>query len=1005
MEILQMIQELTVSVHQQVMVVQKPPNLEIMPKSRSFLHNTYADGLDSAVWKRDLNITVSSDLSRCVLCIVGSLTRSKENLVDCVELTSVRTRDCVSPPIPLYSAVNKSTKKKKPEEKTTKTVSQVTLEGLAGGEITVKELKELSSILVSTNTALQRNSNLRASLTISVKKPGKTVKFTTPKTARKNKGPSYVPTKCPPLAPSPLLGRVAASALGSGSALPTSPLALPPSLVLLSSPRNQGKGSPHAKRRFAVNPPVKQISPLVKPVPDVLTESSEEEEEEEEIEVEEEEDQGDKEEEKMEDENEDHFDKDESRNEKPKEKLRKVNIDAEHVMTNKKGNDRCEDTTNHSRVESRNQVSVETGKSGNFDVEKSTKLNPEPFVRSYRTNRSSRGVPANRTVTSKSGNSSDKTSNPLNLETKSTNKSFPEVRPSSQVLKNTESVLLNDSKNGNKVKKDLSKNSYVELDKSEAKSELTSRLYKSETGNHSVRERQLLLLQKTGGINNNDIRFTTTHQVNKKEQGPRTKSEEPRVLEETRNNSKVSEGTRNTTEEPKTAEGTGNKTTRNQKTIPKSDSVKEVREVLQGQRANHGSPNTAVLRNTSGRSETVSVTAVTAGPSSKNPPAETKTRSSQIHENEKTRGHFVSSSHTESALHQQEKESEYWNCRKLHYSKDSLLDPDYIDIGDIDESNTISEAINNYSELVKAVPALILEDLDSTSLCEEEYEPISHQGHEISSPPNSRYAEEGSDVYSDYSMTASSRGEKCGFGNGSARSSILERGSQVSDRSDEWIDIDTDDDYDTRRFSRPQLSFVRASIRASKRRGSGGGAAEVAQEWNRAVRDLSRPVNHKDNEYSDDDLYESIYEVIRPRINDRDPEVTSTDKSVHFNLDSNSNIEKSNPNLPSSPAVQITGAKTNNSVHLMKLAEAANKKMKKMKNELNLTTGEITRSLLRMNKKNGHNVDNSTVPGNRRKATRKPAINKLGPDSDKMFYITLTIEEDGGEESPLNIVI
>jgi len=53
------------------------------------------------------------------------------------------------------------------------------------------------------------------------------------------------------------------------------------------------------------------------------------------------------------------------------------------------------------------------------------------------------------------------------------------------------------------VKKDLSKNSYVELDKSEAKSELTSRLYKSETGNHSVRERQLLLLQKTGGINNN----------------------------------------------------------------------------------------------------------------------------------------------------------------------------------------------------------------------------------------------------------------------------------------------------------------------------------------------------------------------------------------------------------------------------------------------------------------------------------------------------------------------
>ena len=30
-----------------------------------------------------------------------------------------------------------------------------------------------------------------------------------------------------------------------------------------------------------------------------------------------------------------------------------------------------------------------------------------------------------------------------------------------------------------------------------------------------------------------------------------------------------------------------------------------------------------------------------------------------------------------------------------------------------------------------------------------------------------------------------------------------------------------------------------------------------------------------DNEYSDDDLYESIYEVIRPRNSDRDPEVST----------------------------------------------------------------------------------------------------------------------------------
>ena len=79
-------------------------------------------------------------------------------------------------------------------------------------------------------------------------------------------------------------------------------------------------------------------------------------------------------------------------------------------------------------------------------------------------------------------------------------------------FQNIESGLFNDSKNLNNGKIDLSKSSIVGLENNEAKSDLTSRLYKSEltsrlytseSGKQSVRERQLLLLQKTGGINNN----------------------------------------------------------------------------------------------------------------------------------------------------------------------------------------------------------------------------------------------------------------------------------------------------------------------------------------------------------------------------------------------------------------------------------------------------------------------------------------------------------------------
>ena len=73
-------------------------------------------------------------------------------------------------------------------------LAQVALGKLGTGSTTVvaKDLTELSDLLASTNHVLQRNSHLRASLTISVKKPslsrsGSTVAKTTstPKNVRK----------------------------------------------------------------------------------------------------------------------------------------------------------------------------------------------------------------------------------------------------------------------------------------------------------------------------------------------------------------------------------------------------------------------------------------------------------------------------------------------------------------------------------------------------------------------------------------------------------------------------------------------------------------------------------------------------------------------------------------------------------------------------------------------------------------------------------------------------
>ena len=94
--------------------------------------------------------------------------------------------------------------------------------------------------------------------------------------------------------------------------------------------------------------------------------------------------------------------------------------------------------------------------------------------------------------------------------------------------------------------------------------------------------------------------------------------------------------------------------------------------------------------------------------------------------------------------------------------------------------------------------------------------------------------------------------------------------SVISDRSDEWVDIDSDDDYEERNLTR-HVHFMRNSVRASNKRVkfSRMGSARLGQGWNRAVRDVC--VTDAGDEMADHN--DSIYEVIKPIESESDFEV------------------------------------------------------------------------------------------------------------------------------------
>ena len=94
--------------------------------------------------------------------------------------------------------------------------------------------------------------------------------------------------------------------------------------------------------------------------------------------------------------------------------------------------------------------------------------------------------------------------------------------------------------------------------------------------------------------------------------------------------------------------------------------------------------------------------------------------------------------------------------------------------------------------------------------------------------------------------------------------------SVISDRSDEWVDIDSEDDYEERSLTR-HVHFMRNSVRASNKRVkfSRMGSARLGQGWNRAVRDVC--VTDAGDEILDHN--DSIYEVIKPIESESDFEV------------------------------------------------------------------------------------------------------------------------------------
>ena len=146
---------------------------------------------------------------------------------------------------------------------------------------------------------------------------------------------------------------------------------------------------------------------------------------------------------------------------------------------------------------------------------------------------------------------------------------------------------------------------------------------------------------------------------------------------------------------------------------------------------------------------------------------------------------------------------------------------------------------------------------------------------------------------------------------------------------------------------------------------------------------------------NDEELYESIYEVIQPR-------------NIESESDFDEIMEPSEEDLEKTP--------------LNKLAEAANKKMRKLRRNWSLKKNDISKSWSRI-RKYSTPVIRPTFPVTvshsntlKRKPSRKgqtvlpdpkavvrhhggPIVD--GTNNDTTFYITLTIEQDDDDDDPL----